>query len=330
MTFDQPHLLLLLLLLPPCALYARRQINRTIPFAPTATTTPNRPTARRQTIRLTLFTLAAALALVALAGPRYGTASPIQTHAARNLVLLIDVSRSMLARDARPNRLASAKAALEDLLPNLSGERLAIIAFRSKPALLCPLTTDAAFLRETLAAIVPEAAPPGETDLARALHEALAVLNPHPDDASAILLVTDGEDLTPQASQAIALAKKRQIPISVAAVGTPEGAPIPGEGGQPLRYQGQEVRTRLNEPLLRGIAEASGGDYLPPAGGGVSPAGLSALARRTLGGLASRRAEELASRSLPPRQGVFLLVSAVLFGLLGLLSSGRSAGAERK
>jgi Ca-activated chloride channel family protein len=122
------------------------------------------------------------LCLFAAARPQWGHSAQVVASKSRNVVVALDVSRSMLAADVRPNRLERAKADIADLVDSLEGDRCALVAFRQKGVLLCPLTTDRAFLRSALESATPESAPRGETDLGAAIRTALQALDPAMDD----------------------------------------------------------------------------------------------------------------------------------------------------
>lgn len=156
-----------------------------------------------------LFRVQAALVLAGLllvvfaaARPQWGHSEQTFQARSRNVVVALDVSRSMLATDVRPNRLERAKADVVDLIDSLEGDRCALVAFRRTGVLLCPLTTDHGFLRAALEGATPDSAPRGETDLGGAIKTALDALDPAADDHNAILLISDGGDLRGNALEA--------------------------------------------------------------------------------------------------------------------------------
>ena len=114
------------------------------------------------------------LSLFAASRPQWGKSMEKTVTRARNVVIAIDVSRSMLAEDVRPNRLERAKADVADLIDSLEGDRCALVAFRRTGVAVCPLTTDHGYLRSALERMSPESAPRGETDLGSAIRTALA------------------------------------------------------------------------------------------------------------------------------------------------------------
>ena len=135
------------------------------------------------------------LCLFAASRPQWGKTTEKTVERSRNVVVAIDVSRSMLAEDVRPNRLERAKADVADLIDALEGDRCALVAFRRTGVVVCPLTTDHAYLRSALEQLSPESAPSGETDLGSAIRAALEALDPAADDHNAIIMISDGGDL---------------------------------------------------------------------------------------------------------------------------------------
>ena len=146
-------------------------------------------------VQALLLLMGLALVLFAAARPQWGHSEQKVQAKSRNVVVALDVSRSMLAEDVRPNRLERAKADVADLVESLEGDRCALVAFRRTGELLCPLTTDRGFLRAALESATPESAARGETDLGAAIRKSLEALDPAADDHNAIILISDGGDL---------------------------------------------------------------------------------------------------------------------------------------
>ena len=284
--------------------------------------------------RLQMPFMIAGLALIAFAAarPQWGhSAQKIQARS-RNVVVALDVSRSMLVADVRPNRLERAKADVADLIDSLEGDRCALVAFRRTGVLLCPLTTDHGFLRSALEGAAPESAPRGETDLAAAIRAALDALDPTADDHNAIILISDGGDLRGGALDAAALAKKRNVPIFTVGIGNPdhEGV-VPGEDGKGAQqYKGQSVTAKLEDKTLAAIAKAAGGRYVPLATAGTAETTLGAIYRRFLRQVAAKEQAEEEELRATERFGLFLVPGLVFVLLAALLSRGRFAGTAHK
>ena len=266
------------------------------------------------------------LSLFAASRPQWGKSMEKTVTRARNVVIAIDVSRSMLAEDVRPNRLERAKADVADLIDSLEGDRCALVAFRRAGVAVCPLTTDHGYLRSALERMSPESAPRGETDLGSAIRTALATLDPAADDHNAIILISDGGDLRGEALKNAEAAKKRGIPIFTVGIGDPKrGATIPSEDGRGVvKFDGKPVTVKLEESALDAIAKASGGSYVPLATAGTAETTLGAIYRRRLRQVALMEQNEEESR-LGERYQFFLIPGLVLLIIGACLSKGRFA-----
>ena len=266
------------------------------------------------------------LTLFAASRPQWGKSLERHVARSRNVVVAVDVSRSMLAQDVRPNRLERTKADVADLIDSLDGDRCALVAFRRTGVALCPLTTDRAFLRGALESLTPDSAPRGETDLGSAIRASLDTLDPAADDHNAIILISDGGDLRGEALQSAELAKKRGVPIFTVGIGDPRtGATIPSEDGRGvMKHGGQPVIVKLESAALKAIADASGGRYVPLATAGTAETTLGAIYRRFLRQVAAQEQNEEESR-LGERYQLFLIPGLVLLLVGAALSKGRFA-----
>ena len=293
--------------------------------------TLNVPKAKSAGLQMTLVIAGLMLALFAAARPQWGRTTERTVERSRNVVVAIDVSRSMLAQDVRPNRLERAKADVADLIDSLEGDRCALVAFRRTGVLLCPLTTDHGYLRGALEQLTPESAPRGETDLGSAIREALKALDPAADDHNAIIMISDGGDLRGEAIQNAELARKRKIPIFTVGIGDPKrGASIPDESGRgEMKFKGQAVKVKLEESALKAIADASKGRYVPLATAGTAETTLGAIYRRFLCKVSAQEQNEEAER-VAERYQIFLLPGIVLLIAGAALSKGRFAKGKEK
>ena len=277
-------------------------------------------------VQMGLVIVGLALSLLAAARPQWGKTTEKMVERSRNVVIAIDVSRSMLAEDVRPNRLERAKADVADLIDSLEGDRCALVAFRRTGVVICPLTTDHGYLRSALEQLTPESAARGETDLGSAIRAALDALDPAADDHNAIIMISDGGDLRGEALQNAELAKKRGIPIFTVGIGDPKrGAAIPSEDGRgEQKFQGQSVKVKLEEAALKAIAESSKGRYVPLATAGTAETTLGAIYRRFLRQVAAKEQNEEAERAAE-RYQIFLVPGLILLIAGASLSKGRFA-----
>lgn len=184
-----------------------------------------------------------------------------------DLMILLDVSASMLARDVPAgNRLEEAKDLLRQWVQQLTADRVGLMMFAADPVVLCPLTTDYGTWLTFLNDVEAQTDARGGTALAEALLLAASRLPRENRGGQALLLLTDGEDQEGRIAEAGRVLAEKGIPVLALGLGSPAGAKIPlglDFWGQPLykEYQGQEITTRLNEPTLRRIAELTGGAY---------------------------------------------------------------------
>ena len=264
------------------------------------------------------------LCLFAASRPQWGKTTEKTVERSRNVVVAIDVSRSMLAEDVRPNRLERAKADVADLIDALEGDRCALVAFRRTGVVVCPLTTDHGYLRSALEQLSPESAPSGETDLGSAIRASLEALDPAADDHNAIIMISDGGDLRGEALSNAELAKKRGVPIFTVGIGDPKhGAPLPAADGRgEQKFQGEVVKVRLEEDALKAIADVSKGRYVPLATAGTAETTLGAIYRRFLRQVAAKEQNEEAERAAE-RYQLFLVPGLCLLLAGAMLSKGR-------
>ena len=269
------------------------------------------------------------LLVFAAARPQWGMKDEKVSVRGRNLVIALDVSRSMLAEDVHPNRLERAKADIMDLIGDLKGDRAALLAFRSKGILLCPLTTDYAFLRQALDGTGIDSAPRGATDLGDAIRKSLDALDASLDEYNAILLISDGEELQGDAVAAARLAAARNIPIFTVGIGDASGATIPNEDRKGnVQYKGQTVTTRLMDATLTAIAQASNGRYIPLGTAGTAQTTLGAIYRQHLRQVAAKEQQETQMSRLQERYQLFLFPALICLLVAAWFSRGRLSGSS--
>ena len=222
---------------------------------------------------LASFLSIAAFALMALAlsRPQFGTHSELAKRFGIDVVIAIDASRSMLARDIKPNRLDRAKLELTDLLDKLKGDRVGIVAFAGDAFTQCPLTSDYAAAKLFLRAVEVANMPVQGTDIGRALEESkdLLVNAEHGAKARVIVLLTDGEETMDGNVQArLSELKDMGVRVLTVGIGSAAGEPIPelDKRGKFIGYKkdkaGKTVMTRLDEAGLAAIADKTGGTYV--------------------------------------------------------------------
>jgi von Willebrand factor type A domain len=196
------------------------------------------------------------LAVLAVMGPAWGAAeSGVE---GTDIVICLDVSRSMLARDVEPDRLSRAKSDIKALAGGAKGDRLGLVVFAGEARAMVPLTEDMTSFAELLDLADPTSVARGGTDLGSALEAALEVLGGQP---GAVLLYTDGEDLGGRGLAAARLFAERGIKVHCVGLGTELGSKIATEGGFVRDSSGKEVVSALDSRGLAAIAEATGGTF---------------------------------------------------------------------
>src|SRR5438477_5777487 len=222
----------------------------------------------RQKLRLALIVFAVACAMLALARPQWGFDEEKAKQRGLDIVVAIDTSRSMLAEDVQPNRLARAKFGAAGLMKEAKNARLALTPFAGAAFLQCPLTLDEQAFRQSVEALDVGIIPVGGTALTEVIETAKIDYKEEGDNFKVLVLFTDGEDHDSGANETAEKAARVGMRIFTVGVGTPNGEllRVIDESGATSYIkddQGNVVKSRLDEELLRKIASATGGFYLP-------------------------------------------------------------------
>ncbi len=261
-----------------------------------------------------------ALLTFALADPQYGLAPHPLQRGLVDLVVILDVSTSMGARDAVPTRLAAAKGAINRLLDRLEGTRVGLVLFAGSAIVRFPLTSDLAAARLLLDNTGAPFLPRPGSNLAEGLRSALSVFDEEPGRRRAILLVTDGEALEGDVLLAVQSLPARGIRLYTLGVGTFQGSTIPlfDRDGKPLGDKrdanGEIVITRLDEPSLRQMAELTAGRYHRQSATGAEAVAIADDLSRLEGAEASG-----ATVLKPESQAAWPLALAFLLLLIDLM-----------
>ena len=221
----------------------------------------------RRVLRFALQLLGLAFALIALAQPRWGYTFQDVERKGLDLLIAVDTSRSMLSNDVQPNRLERVKLAAQDLISELQGDRVGLIAFAGRAFLQAPLTIDYGAVVESINDLDTKTVPEGGTNISEAIALASGTFGKSAMGNRALILFTDGEELSGDAVKAAKAAADAGVRIFTVGVGTPQGSliPITGEDGETAFVKdsaGQVVKSKLDENRLREVAQASGGIYL--------------------------------------------------------------------
>ena len=237
----------------------------------------------RRILRFVLLCLAALCLVAAAARPSWGVQIQELNGQGRDLLFVFDVSRSMLAKDVQPSRLAHAKWLVKELVKLNPGDRFGLIAFAGKGFLECPLTTDRTSFELSLDELSTDSIPLGGTNIQEALAAALQAFKAAETSHRAVILVTDGDELEGNSGKAVDEIVARKIPLFIAGIGDPSQPSIiqvpDGRGGVKTLTDanGNVVNSPLNEKQLGELAKRTGGIYVRSTAGDP---GVAALEKR--------------------------------------------------
>jgi len=278
----------------------------------------------RTLVKLGLVLGAMLLGVVALMRPqaRGEREAVTSSRAAADVMFVLDTSRSMLAEDTSPNRLARAKAEISELVDRLEGHRVGMIAFAGRAAPVCPLTPDHSFFRTVLSTVDTRSAGRGGTRIGEAIKAALRAFPAGPG-AKLIVLITDGDDQDPYSEEAAKAARDAGVKIVAVGLGSEQGSQItitkPETGAkETLMHEGAPVISKLNGEQLRKIALVTEGVYIPA---GTSAIDLDSIMESHVRPIV-REAAEGATRFIPAERFQWFVLGALVL-LLAALWVGR-------
>ncbi len=286
---------------------------------------------QRRITRFALHLLGFSLVLVSLAQPRWGYTFQDVKRKGLDLLIAVDTSRSMLSNDVQPNRLDRVKLAVQDLLNELQGDRVGLIAFAGRAFLQAPLTIDYDAVVEAINDLDTKTIPEGGTNISSAIALATQSFGKSATGNRALIIFTDGEELSGDAVKTAKEAADAGVRIFTVGVGTPQGSLIPviGDDGQTAFVKdsaGQVVKSKLDDKRLREIAQATGGFYVH------LESGLRTMQQLQSEGLAKMKAAEMDVRlSRQPIERYEWPLSAALIALaLSILIPERKRARERR
>lgn len=283
----------------------------------------------RRLAKVLLLLLAIAFLFVALARPQWGRKMEHIERKGLDLVLLQDISLSMLAEDIKPNRLTRSRHEISAFLEGLSGDRVGLVAFSGEAQVMVPLTLDYGTVQMMLRELTPGWLMPG-TNLENAIRKGMSLYKNSgtAGQYSVMILMSDGEELEAAAVNAAKEAAEMGIRIYTIGIGSREGVPIPvasrnGEVAYKKDVQGNIVTTRLEDGTLQEIANVTGGLYFYASPGEFQ-------LQKVLTEIASLEKKEQASdrmENYQDRYQIFLGLAALLFLIEALVSE---RGGRRK
>jgi len=267
------------------------------------------------------------LLIIGLARPAWNLEQTTVKRTGRDVVFVLDVSKSMLAEDLAPNRLERAKLAIADVIDTLQGDRVSLVAFAGTAAIKCPLTLDYGFFRMMLENTTTESISRGGTMIGDAIRSVLdQVLDSQEKQFKDIVLITDGEDHESFPLEAAKEAAAKGIRLFIVGLGDEnEGRRIPvtdASGRKTfLQYKGQEVWSRLDADTLRQMALATpGGRYLNVATGTID---LGDVYLQLIGSADKKELEEETIGKYEEKFQIFIGISFLLLTLEALISERR-------
>ena len=276
------------------------------------------PPRRRFRIFLLLMTM---LFLIAAAARPFWSSQlvPFEPRG-RDLMVIFDVSKSMLATDIAPSRLEHAKFLLRQLVESAPNDRFGLVAFAGKAYLACPLTSDSLAFTQYIDELNTDTVPLGGTNLEAALRVAEQAFKAAAGGNRGILLFTDGDELAGNSAALVDELRKRQIPLFIVGLGDPEvGAPVPEADGTLKRdASGQLITSKLAETSLKKLAGETGGIYVRST---VTDTGLAVIENRIK--RLDTAEQQGAQRTLPIEKFPLALIAAAICLVLYFLLSER-------
>lgn len=277
---------------------------------------PAAPESKRTTV---FVLLAIALALIAIARPRWGEDSSQSFSQTREVMIAIDLSRSMLAEDVAPSRLDRARELTENLLDGLQGESVGLVVFAGTAFVQVPLSPDYRIIREFLPNLDTDYLPRGGSDYSKMLDAALEGFSEAADRDRYLVVLSDGESSTEGWEQRLGRMAEREIHVVAIGVGTANGAFVPDlqNGGYLADANGDAVHSKLMSATLEALARRTSGKY-SDAGALSDVDAVKALLEQTVEtGRKGRVANAAGSAEIERFQ--WFLLPAIWFGLLSIL-----------
>lgn len=200
---------------------------------------------------------------IGLANPRVGTKFETIKREGVDVIIAIDVSKSMDAKDVQPSRMLKAKQFVSNLINKMSNDRIGLVVFAGNAYLQMPLTVDYSAAKMFLKQVDTDLVPNQGTAIGAAVDIANRAYPENSDNQKVLIIISDGEDHEDDAEKAIKQAKNNEIKVITIGVGTTKGAPIPiGNTGQFKKDKdGNVVTTKLNEDMLKNLASKGNGNY---------------------------------------------------------------------
>ena len=213
-------------------------------------------------LRLSLFLMAFFFFVLGISRPQMGAILKEHKTIGAEVMIVLDVSNSMLAEDYSPNRLERAKLAISRVVDKLRDDRIGLVVFAGNSFVQLPITTDYVSAKMFLGSISTESIPIQGTAIGDAISTALRSFSAQSDRSRAIIVITDGENHEDDPVAAASQAAEMGVRVFTIGIGSPEGKMIPFEGDYLRDKEGNPVVTRLDEAVLQDVAAAGKGLYV--------------------------------------------------------------------
>lgn len=266
--FANPYILYLLLIIPAAIVLfifaqmrRRRRLERFASSSLLAQLTQSASPARLRT-KFVLYSLALAFLILAAARPQVGSKLREEHQKGIEMMLVVDVSNSMLAEDFEPNRLDRTKFAIDRVVESMKQDRIGVVAVAGEAQVQLPITSDYRMARAFARKLSPQMVRTQGTDLGAAIKLATMSFSSQSEGSRVMILITDGENHESDALEAAQAAAEKGIAIYTIGIGTPEGAPVMIGGEYLTDENGDMVVSKLDEKMLQEIASTTGGAYV--------------------------------------------------------------------
>jgi tetratricopeptide (TPR) repeat protein len=301
------------------ALQQKKKVSKTLGDAHLVQQLTSTYSKKKYFLKFLFAAIALLLITLAVANPQIFKKGSNSSKNGIDVVFALDVSKSMLAQDLKPNRLERAKQLVNRLIDKLENDRIAIVIFAGRAYLQMPLTTDHNAAKMYISSATPQSVPTQGTAIAEALKVSNACFNPSDKKYKSIILLTDGENHEESADDvAENLAKDNGVVINTVAFGLPEGAPIIDElNGQPkIDKEGNTIITKVDEVGLQNLAKLGNGIF-------ASFTNTDDISRQLTNHLATLDKRTVADKSSGDFSSLFLylLIPALLLLLLDIFLS---------
>ncbi len=230
----------------------------------------------RPLLKFSMLLLVVLLLIIALARPQFGSKLKEVKREGIEMIIALDVSKSMLATDIAPNRLERAKQSINSLVGKMKDDKIGLIIFAGDAYMQLPITADYTSAKMFLGNITPDIVSRQGTAIGKAIELGMRSFTPAEETAKVIVIISDGENHEGDAVVAAQKAQEKGIQVYTIGMGSERGALIPDRinGGFIKDRQGNPVTSRMNPKMLDEIAKAGGGEFYSASNGTV---GLSKL-----------------------------------------------------